>query len=168
MIKSFNGKTPKIAASAFISETALIIGDVEIGDHTGVFPGAIIRGDFARIKIGNQTLIEDNSVVHCGAPMDIGDNVIIGHSVVVHGRRIGNRTLIGSHSTLLDNSVIGDFCVIGAGCLVSPGMEIPDHSRVYGVPGKIVGEVKPAQMGRLERGNVGYLEMFEMYKKEGI
>ena len=168
MIKGFNGKIPIIAPSAWVSEAAFIIGDVEIGENTGVFPGAIIRGDFASIKIGNQTLIEDNCVVHCGVPMEIGDSVIIGHSVVVHGRHIGNRTLIGSHATLLDNSEIGDFCIIGAGCLISPGMNIPDYSLVYGIPGKIVGEVKPHQMERLKRGNLGYLEMFEHYKKEGI
>jgi carbonic anhydrase/acetyltransferase-like protein (isoleucine patch superfamily) len=141
---------------------------VEIVENTGIFPGVIIRGDFARIKIGNQTLIEDNSVVHCGIPMEIGDNVIIGHGTVVHGKCIGNRTLIGSHATLLDNSEIGDFCVIGAGCLVSPGMKIPDYSRVFGIPGKIVGKVKPSQMERLERGNTGYLEFFKIYKTEGI
>lgn len=168
MIKSFNGKIPKIAESAFISQHALIIGDVEIGENTGIFPGAVIRGDFSSIKIGNETLIEDNCVVHCGAPLEIGNGVIIGHGVVVHGKRIGNRCLIGSHSTILDNSEIGDFCVIGAGCLVSPGMKIPNNSRVYGIPGKVVGEVKTRQMERLKRGNLGYLAFFEEYKKEGI
>jgi len=68
----------------------------------------------------------------------------------------------------LDNSEIGDFCIIGAGCLISPGMNIPDYSLVYGIPGKIVGEVKSYQMERLKRGNLGYLEFFEHYKKEGI
>ena len=168
MIKRFRGKTPKIAPSAFISKRSYIIGDVEIGEYSGVWPGTVIRGDFAQIKIGRQTIVEDNCVVHCGIPMEIGDNVTIGHGVVVHGKRIGNNNLIGSNATILDNSEIGDFCVIGAGCLVSPAMKIPDRSLVFGVPAKIAGQVKPRHMERLERGNLFYLEVFEHYRKEGI
>ena len=168
MIKSFNGKTPKIAPSAFISEAAIIIGDVEIGENSGVWPGTVIRGDFAPIRIGNQTIIEDNCVVHCGDPMEIGDNVTIGHGVVVHGRIIGNNNLVGSSATLLDHSEIGNFCVIGAGCVVSPGMKIPDRSLVFGVPAKVTGQVKPRHLERLERGNLFYLEMFRQYREEGI
>ena len=168
MIKNYNGKMPKISDSAFISEAAYIIGDVEIGENSGVWPGTVIRGDFAKIKIGNQTIIEDNGVVHCGVPMEIGDNVTIGHGVVVHGRKIGNNNLIGNNATILDNSEIGNFCVIGAGCLVSPGMKIPDRSLVFGVPAKVTGQVKPQHMERLERGNLFYLELFKHYKNAGI
>ena len=87
MIRKFNGKTPKIHPSAFVSEAAYVVGDVEIGENSGVFPGTVIRGDFANIKIGSNTMIEDNCVVHTGSPMEIGDNVIIGHGVVVLYRR---------------------------------------------------------------------------------
>ena len=125
MIRSFGGKTPKIAESAFVSETAYVIGDVEIGEGSGIWPGAVVRGDFASIKIGRNTMIEDNSVVHTGEPMEIGDNVTIGHGVVVHGIKIGNNTLVGNNATVLDNAEIGSFCVIGAGCLVRQGMVIP-------------------------------------------
>lgn len=168
MIKRFNGKAPKIAASAFISQAAYIIGDVEIGENSGVWPGTVIRGDFAPIRIGNQTIIEDNCVVHCADPLEIGDNVTIGHGVVVHGRSIGNNNLIGSSATLLDRSEIGNFCVIGAGCVVGPGMKIPDRSLVFGVPAKVAGQVKPRHMARLERGNLFYLEMFKHYRAEGL
>lgn len=168
MIKSFDGKEPNIHQSAYICRTACVIGDVEIGEESGVWPGTVIRGDFASIRIGRQTIIEDNCVVHCGAPMEIGHNVIIGHSVVVHGRKIGNNTLIGSNSTILDNSEIGDYCVIGAGCVVSPGMKIPDRSYVLGVPGRIKGEVKAGFMKRLEAGNRSYLAFFEKYRAAGI
>jgi carbonic anhydrase/acetyltransferase-like protein (isoleucine patch superfamily) len=168
MIKHFKGKTPKIDPSAYISETATIIGDVEIGADSGVWPGVVIRADWAPIRIGARTIVEDNCVVHCGAPMEIGDNVIIGHGVVVHGKTIGSNNLIGSHATILDNVEIGNFCVIGAGCLVSPGMKIPDRSLVFGVPAKITGQVKPRHMQRLERGNLFYLEMYKHYREEGI
>jgi len=168
MIKAFDGKTPTIADTAYIFETAYIIGDVQIGDHSGILPGVVIRGDFASIRIGHKTFIEDNSVVHTGEPMDIGDNVIVGHSAVIHGEKIGNHTLIGSNATVLDNSEIGDHCIIGAGCVVSVGMKIPDRSFVVGVPAKIQGEVKSGAIKRLESGIQAYLVLFERYRKEGI
>jgi len=168
MIKSFDGKEPKIHESAYICQSATIIGDVEIGEKSGVWPGVVIRGDFASIKIGKQSIIEDNCVVHCGSPMVIGDNVIVGHSVVIHGKKIGNNSLIGSNATILDNSEIGDYCVIGAGSVVSPGMKIPDRSYVLGVPGRIQGEVRSGFMKRLEAGNKSYLAFFDKYREAGI
>jgi len=168
MIKKFRDKSPQIAPSAFISRTAVIIGDVEIGENAGVWPGAVIRGDFAHIKIGSQSIIEDNAVVHCGSDMDIGEHVIVGHGAVVHGRSIGMRCLIANNSTILDDAEIGAYCIIGAGCVVSPGMKIPAHSLVFGVPGRIAGKVKPHQVERLERGNESYQAMFESYREAGI
>ncbi len=168
MIRSVNGKTPKIAESAFISEAAYVIGDVEIGENSGVFPGAVIRGDFAHIKIGKNTMVEDNCVIHTGMPIEIGDNVTIGHGVVVHGKKIGNNNLIGNNATILDDAVIGNFCMIGAGSLVSPGMEIPDESLVMGIPARIKGKITPIQMQRLTGGSQAYQELVKLYKKEGL
>jgi len=167
VLRSFNGKTPRVPESAFISEAAYVIGDVEIGENSGVFPGAVIRGDFAKIKIGCNTMIEDNSVLHTGIPMEIGDNVIVGHSVVVHGRKIGSNNLVGNNATILDNAEIGDYCIIGAGCLISPGMRVPDNSLVIGVPGKIQGEISPKQRERLLGGSQTYLELVKRYKEQG-
>ena len=164
MIKSFEGKKPKIAKSAFISEDAYIIGDVEIGENSGVWPGAVIRGDFAKIRIGNNTMIEDNCVVHSGVPMKIGDNVIIGHGVIVHGIKIGNNNLIGSNATLLDNSVVGNFCIIGANCLVSQGMVIPDNSMVVGVPGKVVRKVPKERLSGMEPDKNSYSKLVRRYR----
>lgn len=168
MIRSFNGKTPKMAESAFVSEAAYVIGDVEIGENSGVWPGAVIRGDFASIKIGHNTMIEDNCVIHTGSPMEIGDNVTIGHSVVVHGRKIGNNNLIGNHATILDNAEIGSFCVIGAGCLVSANMRVPDNSFVVGVPAEIKGGISEALLERLRRGSRSYTELVRRYKEQGL
>ncbi len=168
MIRSINNKTPKIAESAFVSEAAYVIGDVEIGENSGVWPGAVIRGDFAHIKIGNNTMIEDNSVIHTGMPIEIGDNVTIGHGVVVHGKKIGNNNLIGNNATILDDAVIGNFCMIGAGSLVSPGMEIPDESLVMGIPARIKGKITPIQRQRLTSGSQAYRELVKLYKKEGL
>jgi len=168
MIRSFSGKTPKIAESAFVSESAYVIGDVEIGENSSIWPGAVVRGDFAKIKIGGNTVIEDNCVLHSGVSMEIGDNVLIGHSVVVHGMKIGNNTLIGNNATILDNAQIGSFCVIGAGCLVSQGMKIPDNSLVVGVPAIIKRQISPEVMERLKRGPHSYSELLKLYKQQGL
>lgn len=169
MIRSFGGKTPVIAESAFVSEAAYVIGDVEIGEDSGVFPGAVIRGDFTSIKIGRNTMVEDNSVIHSGGPVEIGDNVTIGHSVVVHCSRIGNNCLIGNNATILDNAVVGNFCIVGAGCVVSQGMKIPDNSFVVGVPAEVKGQVPIERWERRRRGGRGgYSEMVKKYKEQGL
>ncbi len=168
VIRSFSGKTPRIADSAFVSEAAYVVGDVEIGENSGILPGAVVRADFASIKIGSNTMIEDNCVLHTGAPMEIGDNVTIGHSVVIHGKRICSHTLIGNNATILDDSKIGSYCVIGAGCLVSQGMEIPDNSFVVGVPAEIKGPISALLRRRLERGPQGYIELLKRYKEQGL
>ncbi len=168
MIRSFSGKTPRIADSAFVSEAAYVIGDVQIGENSGIWPGAVLRGDFASIKIGSNTMIEDNCVLHSGVSMEIGDNVLIGHSVVVHGIRIGNNTLIGNNATILDNTQIGSFCVIGASCLVSQGMKIPDNSFVTGVPGKIRGKPSPQQLWWIQEGSQSYSELARQYKEQEL
>jgi carbonic anhydrase/acetyltransferase-like protein (isoleucine patch superfamily) len=168
MIRSFEGKTPVIAESAFVSEAAYVIGDVEIGEGSGVFPGAVIRGDFASIKIGRNTMVEDNSVIHSGGPVIIGDNVTIGHSVVVHCSRIGNNCLIGNNATVLDDTEIGSFCIIAAGCLVRQGIQIPDNSFVVGVPGEIKGQVPTERWERRRRGRGGYSELLKRYKEQEL
>ncbi len=175
MIRSFNGKTPRIADSAFVSEAAYVIGDVEIGEDSGIWPGAVIRADFGSIKIGRNTQIEDNSVLHSGIPMEIGDNVTIGHGVVMHGLSIGNNTLIGNNATVLDNAQVGNSCIVGAACMVSQGMVIPDNSFVVGVPAEIKRQVSPEQRQRRAqrtapptRGNMTYAQLVKLYKEQGL
>lgn len=167
MIRSFEDKTPVVAASAFVSEAAYVVGDVEIGEGAGVFPGAVIRGDFASIRIGKNTMVEDNCVVHSGSDVVIGDNVTIGHGVVVHCASIGDSNLIGNNATLLDDAVIGSHCIIGANCLVSRGMKVPDYSMVVGVPGRIRG-VGQRMKGRLQGGASAYSELVKRYLRQGL
>ena len=174
MIKSFRGKTPRIAQSAFVSEAAYVVGDVEIGENSSVWPGAVIRGDFAKIKIGKNVAIEDNCVIHSGSPsaptvgVTIGGNVHIGHGAVINCRRIGNNVLIGMNATILHDAEIGDFCVIGAGCLVSEGMQIPDKSFVVGIPAQIKGEVSPQQLWWIKQAPQHHDELAKQYKQEGL
>jgi len=173
MIKAFNGKMPKIAKSAFISEAAHIIGDVEIGENSSVWPGVVIRGDFGKITIGKNTALEDNCVIHSGSPLStirdvtIGDGVHIGHGAVVNCHKIGNNVLIGMNATILHDAEIGNFCIIGANCLVGQGMKIPDNSFVVGVPGKIKGQVSPQQLFWIKDAPKSYAKLVKRYKKQG-
>jgi len=168
LIRSFNGKTPNIAESAFVSEAAYVIGNVEIGENSSVWPGAIIRGDLGKIKIGKNTAVEDNCVLHADVSMEIGDNVLIGHSAVVHDVKIGNSTLIGNNATMLNNAQVGSFCIIGAGCLVTQGMQIPSNSFVVGVPAKIKGQISQEHLLLLQKGPRAYVELNKQYKQQEL
>ncbi|MGD9118871.1 MAG: gamma carbonic anhydrase family protein [Dehalococcoidia bacterium] len=176
MIRSLGDKTPKIAKSAFVSEAAYVIGEVEIGEHSSVWPGAVIRADFGSIKIGQNTAIEDNCVIHSGSPTKddyreevvIGDNVHIGHGAVLNCRQIGNSVLIGMNATVLHDVEIGNLCVIAAGCLVGEGMKVPDGSLVAGVPGRIKGKATEKQLWWVKHGPPSYVELAKEYKKLGL
>jgi len=168
MIRTFNGKTPRIATTAFVSEAAYVVGDVEIGENSSVWPGAIIRGDVAPIKIGNNTQIEDNCVVHTGSPLVIGDSVHIGHGAVIHCSKVGNRVLIGNNATLLDESVIGDSCLIASGSVVGERANIPPDSFAAGMPAKVKGTIKPEQLARIDGGVEVYVRLSREYKQQGL
>jgi carbonic anhydrase/acetyltransferase-like protein (isoleucine patch superfamily) len=175
MIRSFNGKTPKIADSAFINEAAYIVGDVEIGENSSVWPGAVLRGDIGKIKIGKNSVVEDNCVIHSGSPnlpptaeAIIGDNVIIGHGAVSNGHKIGNNVIIGMNATILHDVDIGDNSIIAAGCVVTEKMKIPDNSFVTGVPGKVKRTVTAEQLWWSENSPSIYQELSQQYKSEGL
>ena len=168
MIKSFDGKSPKIADSAFVSKAAHVIGDVEIGEHSNVLTGAVLRGDFAKITIGCHICIEENCVVHGATDINIGDRVIVGHGAVVHCRRIGNNVLIGNNATVLDDAEIDDFCVVAAGSVVAPGTKIPANSLAMGVPARVRGRVSAEQLTWLEHATAFNAKLGEMYKKHGL
>jgi carbonic anhydrase/acetyltransferase-like protein (isoleucine patch superfamily) len=172
MIRSINGKTPKIHPTAYVNEAAYIVGDVEIGEHSSIWPGAVVRADTGKVVIGKYTAIEDGVIVHSGKPGEgdthIGDYCNIAHAAVVHCKSIGNNVMIGINATILHNAEIGNFCLIGAACLVMEDMKVPDHSFVVGVPGKIKSKVKPDQMYWLDKVPVEYAEFGRMYKGEGL
>lgn len=168
MIRAFGGKTPRIAKTAFISEAAYVVGNVEIGDYSSVWPGAVIRGDYAKVTIGEYVHLEDNCVVHCGTPLVIGNHIIVGHGAVVHCGRIGDNVLVGSGATVLDRAKIGDSCIIGAGSLITPDTVIPPRSLVVGVPATVRGEVTDEQIRRLREDIEGYWAYALRYKEEGL
>jgi carbonic anhydrase/acetyltransferase-like protein (isoleucine patch superfamily) len=175
MIRSVNGKTPKIADSAFVSETACIIGDVEIGDNSSIWPGAVIRGDMGKITIGKNVAIEDNCVIHSGTPtipwigdVTIGDSVVFGHGAISNGRKIGNNTMVSMGATILHDAEIGEYSLIAAGCVVKEKMVVPPRSFVVGVPAKIKGEISKEQTWWSENSPDIYVEWAQKYKAEGL
>lgn len=142
-IRQHGGKTPKLGQRVFIDPSAVVIGDVELGDDASVWPCAVIRGDMHRIRIGARTSVQDNSTLHIthagpfnpdGWPLTIGNDVTIGHGVTLHGCTIGNEVLIGIGSTVLDGAVVEDKVVIGAGSLVPPGKRLESGYLYVGSP----------------------------------
>jgi carbonic anhydrase/acetyltransferase-like protein (isoleucine patch superfamily) len=172
MIYELKGTRPKLGRDVFIAPNATVIGDVELGDESGVWFGAVLRGDYYPIRVGARTNIQDNSVVHITAEQAetrIGDDVTVGHAAIIHGCTIGDRCLIGMGSIVLDGVVIGDDCFVAAGSLVTPGTHIPAQSFVMGRPAKVV---RPASDKEIEwiahasRVYVGYAKDFRASGKE--
>ncbi|NNF03751.1 MAG: gamma carbonic anhydrase family protein [Rhodothermales bacterium] len=141
MIRPFIDRSPIIHETAFVADSADVIGDVRLGRDSSIWFNATVRGDVHRIRIGNESNVQDNAVIHVThgtAPTTIGDRVTIGHSAVVHGCTIRNEVLIGIGSIILDHTVVGTQSIVGAGALVTGGMEIPPRSMVLGVPARVV------------------------------
>ncbi len=169
MLKSFQGTWPKISETAFVEESAQIIGDVHIGEHSSVWFNTVIRGDVCHIRIGNNSNVQDGSILHVTRdryPVIIGDYVTLGHQVMAHGCRIGSHTLIGMSATLLDDCEIGEYCIVAAGSLVTEHMKVPPRSLVMGVPGKIKRPLMEEELDRIERHARNYVEYKNIYLRE--
>jgi carbonic anhydrase/acetyltransferase-like protein (isoleucine patch superfamily) len=135
-----------------------------------VWPSAVVRGDFSSIRIGANTHIEDCCVVHCGEPLEVGDNVTAGHGVVIHGRSVGSNVLLGNNATILDGAEIGEFTIVAAGAVVTPRTVVPAGSMVRGLPATIE-PLDDSRRRRLEargRTDVGYADMVRRYKAAGL
>ena len=158
MIRSLDGIVPLIHPSAFVSEFAYVIGDVEIGEGSSVWPGTVIRADAGKISIGKNTCIQDNSVVHGDADVVIGDNVVIGHRVMCHAGVVGNRVLIGNGAVVNDGAEIGEDSLVASGAMVIEKMQIPPESMVVGVPARIKGKIADRHKLLIEATAQGYVK----------
>ncbi len=166
MIRELGSKKPKIDESAFVSEAAYAVGDVEIGENSSVWPGAVLRADRFRIQIGSNSNIQDNCVVHAGfSDVIIGNNVTIGHGSTIHCARIGNNVFIGMHAVLGNQSEIGDFCMIGAYSLVKDHFRVLTRSLALGIPARIVRALNPEELERILNGSRTYVELARDFKK---
>src|SRR6185503_6745172 len=151
-LDTFLTKKPALGRGVYIARTAVVLGDVTIGEHSSVWYNAVVRGDINRIVIGHHTNIQDNAVLHLADdfPCLVGDYVTVGHSAILHACTVGNEVLVGMRSTILDGAVIGDQCLIGAHALVTPGIKIPDGSLVLGSPGKVVRVLSAEERAQLK------------------
>jgi carbonic anhydrase/acetyltransferase-like protein (isoleucine patch superfamily) len=168
MIRELGEKKPRIAESAFVSEAAYVVGDVEIGENSSIWPGAVLRADRFRIQIGSNSNIQDNCVVHAGfSDLTIGINVTIAHGSMIHCARIGNNVLIGMHAVLGNQSEIEDFCMIGACSMVKDHLKIPTKSLAVGIPARIVRTLGNTELERILNGSRTYVALAKIFKKSG-
>lgn len=166
-IYEIGGVKPELPASGrfWIAASAEVMGNVVLRENASVWYGCVLRGDNDPITIGENTNVQDLTVIHTdiGAPVTIGANVTIGHRVILHGCEIGDDTLIGMGSTILNRVKIGRNCIIGANTLISEGREIPDNSLVMGSPGKVVKEVSAPQAQMIRMSALHYVENWQQH-----
>jgi carbonic anhydrase/acetyltransferase-like protein (isoleucine patch superfamily) len=171
MIISHHGVAPQIDPSAYIQQTAHIIGDVHIGPESSVWFNVVVRGDVCHIRIGARVNIQDNATIHVfsgGIPTILEDGVSIAHNVVAHACTIRRFTLVGMGAIVLDGAEIGEECLIGAGAVVAPRTQIPSHSLVLGSPAKVVRPLTDAEIARLHRSAENYVRFAQEYIEQGI
>jgi gamma-carbonic anhydrase len=168
MIRSFRGIKPKIADSAYVDPGAHVIGDVEIGASSSIWPTAVLRGDIEPIRVGAMTNIQDGSLIHTdrGFPAVIGDRVTVGHAAVLHGCTVEDDSLIGIGACVLTGARIGRGAVVAAGALVPEGMDVAPDTLVMGTPAKPRRPVTAEEKVRFERGVAGYAERGKQFKEE--
>jgi len=172
-IRKFQDKTPIIDDSAYIDDTALVIGDVEIGANSSVWPMTVIRGDVHSIRIGERTNIQDASVCHVthdgdfspgGFPLTVGNNVTVGHRVLLHACTVGDDCLIGMAATIMDGAVIEDNVIVGAGSLVPTGKRLESGYLYVGSPVKRVRELNDKELAFLKYSAEHYSKLKDLHK----
>lgn len=163
LIVPFNGKTPKVADSAFVADNATLIGDVEIGENASVFFGAVLRGDVAPIRIGAGSNVQDNVVIHVDAdhPAVVGKDVSIGHLAMIHGCTVKDGALVGMSATVLNGAVVGAGALVSAGAVVLENAQIPERSLAAGVPAKVRRELHPEE--DMSENSAKYVELSRRY-----
>ena len=169
MIRPFRGVLPQIPSSAYIDESAQVIGDVQIGEQSSVWCNAVLRGDMYYIRIGNRSNVQDNSVIHTRTgeyPTVLEDEVTVGHSVTLHGCYIERGALIGIGSIVLDDARVGAQSLVAAGSLISPGTVIPPRSLVMGAPGRVKRELSDDEVLGLNSFWQNYVKFTEAYLNE--
>jgi carbonic anhydrase/acetyltransferase-like protein (isoleucine patch superfamily) len=168
MTRAIRGRRPAVAESAYIDDSAQVIGDVTLGELTSVWPNVTIRADIASVRIGKGSNIQDNSCLHVDndAPVEIGEYVVVGHSCTVHGCAIGDGCLIGMGAIILSGARIGAGSIVGAGALVLEGQEIPPGSVALGAPAKVRREVTPEQLAGIRDNAERYVRLSREYLQE--
>ena len=174
-IRSYQGHTPKLGERVMIDPSAVVLGDLVVGDDVSVWPQCAVRADMHRIRIGSRTNIQDGSVLHithasdfngAGYPLTIGDDVTVGHNAVLHGCTIGNRVLVGIGSVVMDGVVVEDEVMIGAGSLVTPGKTLTSGWLYAGSPARQVREITERERTFLTYSAKNYVKLKEQFLAE--
>ena len=157
--------TPHVAETAWVADSAQVIGAVELAEGASIWFGSILRGDNEPMRIGRNSNVQDGSMLHSdpGSPLTLGENVTVGHQVMLHGCTIGDGSLIGIKAVVLNGAKIGKNCLVGAGSLVTEGKEFPDGSMILGSPAKVVRELTPEQIAGLSRAAQHYVDNAKRY-----
>ncbi len=157
---------PRIHESAWVADSAQVMGRVILEQDASIWFGAVLRGDNEPIHIGQGSNIQDGSVLHSdiGQPMTVGQYVTVGHQVMLHGCTIGDGCLIGIQSVILNGAKIGKNCLVGAGSLVTEGKEFPEGSMILGSPAKVVRQLTPEQIANIRRNVLGYVDNARRFK----
>ena len=165
MIQSFNGISPKVGKNVYIAETAMVIGDVRIGDDCSIWPSSVIRGDMNSITIGHHTNVQDGTVIHVAPdhPTIIGNNVTIGHLAHIHGAQIEDEVLIGSSSIVLDGAYIETHSVIAAGALIVPRTRIISLSLMTGLPAQCKRQITELEISHIRLNASEYVLLKDKY-----
>ncbi|WP_313950183.1 gamma carbonic anhydrase family protein [Accumulibacter sp.] len=167
-IFAIGARHPQIDPQSWVAATAIVIGDVRLAKNASVWWNATLRGDNDPIIVGENSNIQDNSVLHTdeGVPLTIGRNVTVGHLVMLHGCTIGDGSLIGIGSVLLNHAVIGKGCIVGANTLIPEGKIFPDHSLIVGSPGRVVRQLSTEEVARLAHSAEHYVANCQRYRRE--
>ena len=165
-IYELDGVAPQVAASAWVADSAEVMGNVVLAEDASVWFGTVVRGDCESIHIGAGSNVQDASVLHAdvGQPLVVGDRVTVGHKVMLHGCTIGDESLIGIGAVVLNGARIGKNCLVGAGALVTEGKEFPDGSMILGSPARVVRQLSPEQIEGLRRSAQHYMENARRFK----
>jgi carbonic anhydrase/acetyltransferase-like protein (isoleucine patch superfamily) len=170
LIRPFGGQAPRLHETAFAAETSLVVGDVEIGEASSVWFGAVVRGDVNSVRIGARTNLQDLAVVHVTSrthPTVVGDDVTVGHRAVLHGCTVKDRCLVGIGAIVMDGAVIGPDAMVGAGALVPPGMVVPPRTLAVGSPARVKRDLTPEEVAFLAQSARNYARYAERYRQEG-
>lgn len=159
-IYELDGIAPQVAGSAWVADSAQVIGNVALAADTSIWFGAVLRGDTETIRVGRGSNIQDLSVLHAdvGSPLTVGEDVTVGHQVMLHGCTVGDECLIGIGAVVLNGAKIGKGCLVGAGSLVTEGKEFPDGSMILGSPAKVVRQLTPEQLEGLRQSAKHYVD----------
>lgn len=170
IIQPYGGRAPRLHPSVYVAPGGVVVGDVEVGEGSSIWFGAVVRGDVNHVRIGARTNLQDHTVVHVTSgthPTIIGDEVTVGHRVVLHGCTVERRALVGIGAIVLDGAVVSEESMVGAGALVPPGFVVPPRTLVLGAPAKVKRSLTAEELTHLARSAERYAEYAARYLAAG-